>query len=425
MSKINQPTNNNSSLHSLPPGWKETTLGKVGVTVTGKTPSKDNPDDWGDSIDFITPTDINSDLKLLGIVARKLSATGAKRFQKMIIPPKSVVVTCIGSDMGKVVLNKNTALTNQQINSIKINTENDNDFVYYLLKNSYTTLRNVAVGGSTMPILNKSTFESLKVALPSLPEQQAIAAVLSSLDDKIELLREQNKTLESLAQTIFKEWFVKFNFPGSTGKMIDSELGKIPEGWRVGIIKDFGKIICGKTPLKNNQNFYDKDIPFIKIPYMHENIFIDATEDSLSFEGANSQKNKYIPPNSICVSCIATIGLVGITSHKSQTNQQINSIVPDSDNYLEYLFLTLKNLKNNLILIGAGGSATLNINTSTFENIKIIFPNQYVLNVFHELLSPSFERINCNISQVKTLSTLRDTLLPKLMSGKIRVSGFL
>ncbi|HNR81543.1 MAG TPA: restriction endonuclease subunit S, partial [Candidatus Pacearchaeota archaeon] len=102
-------------------GWKMTPLGEMGVAITGKTPSKDNPSDWGDFLDFITPTDIVSDSKYLNNVARKLSEDGANRFKKMIIPPKSVVVTCIGSDMGKVVMNRNEALTNQQINSIKIN----------------------------------------------------------------------------------------------------------------------------------------------------------------------------------------------------------------------------------------------------------------------------------------------------------------
>jgi type I restriction enzyme S subunit len=244
------------------------------------------------------------------------------------------------------------------------------------------------------------------------------------LDNKIELLREQNKTLEATAQAIFKEWFLNFNFSATTGKMIDSELGQIPEGWRVGKIKDFGEIICGKTPSKEKQDFFGGKIPFIKIPDMHGQVFINKTEDWLTEDGANTQKNKYIPANSICVSCIATVGLVSITSEKSQTNQQINSIIPKTDIYLEYLFLSLKNIKEDLLAIGTGGSTTLNINTTTFSNIEMLFPENYILENFHKATLPIFQKLNTNNSQIQTLSVLRDTLLPKLMKGEVRVEGF-
>ena len=115
--------------------WKETTLGETGIVITGKTPSKDNPKDWGDCLDFITPTDFVSESKYLSSVDRKLSEDGKERFQRMIIPSGSVIVTCIGSDMGKVVINKNDCLTNQQINSIIVNPDFDRDFIFYCLGN--------------------------------------------------------------------------------------------------------------------------------------------------------------------------------------------------------------------------------------------------------------------------------------------------
>ena len=178
--------------------------------------------------------------------------------------------------------------------------------------------------------------------------------------------------------------------------MIDSELGEIPEGWKVGKIKDLGDIICGKTPSKAIHDYFGGDIPFIKIPDMHDQVFIIKTEDSLTEQGANTQKNKFLPENSICVSCIATVGLVSITFKGSQTNQQINSIIPQSESYLEYLYFSLKAMKDDLIAIGGGGSATLNINTGTFSNIEIIYPNENILKRFHNIANPFFQKIRFN-----------------------------
>ena len=208
--------------NNIPDSWVKACIGEFGKTITGKTPSKNNPDDWGEKIDFITPSDIPNNLKVISNCARKLSEKGENRFKKMIIPKRSVIVTCIGSDMGKVVMNENKSLTNQQINSIKINDDYSNEYVYYLLKKSYKVLRRAAEGsGSTMPLLNKTYFESLSFVVPPLPEQKAIAKVLTAFDDKIELLQVQNKTLETMAQTIFKEWFGKYQ--------VGDEL---PEGWK-------------------------------------------------------------------------------------------------------------------------------------------------------------------------------------------------
>jgi len=140
--------------------------------------------------------------------------------------------------------------------------------------------------------------------------------------------------------------------------------------------------------------------------------------------GANTQKNKFIPKKSISVSCIATVGLVSITSKDSQTNQQINSIVPNNEKYLEYLYFTLTNMKSDLLAIGSGGSATLNINTSTFSNIEVLIPNKETLEDFHNATNPIFTKILDNLHQIQTLARTRDELLPRLMRGEVRVKGF-
>lgn len=197
----------------IPEGWDIVNIENVGKTITGKTPSKNNPHHWGDKIDFITPSDYTNSRSISNI-ARKLSVDGEEAFSKQITEPGSIAVSCIGSDMGKVILTKNRSLTNQQINTLCVDTNHSNVFWYYRILQSYRLLRSIAEGGgSTMPIINKGQFENISLTAPKFEEQKAIAAVLSSLDDKIELLREQNETIEALAQTLFKRWFIDFNFP--------------------------------------------------------------------------------------------------------------------------------------------------------------------------------------------------------------------
>ena len=295
---------------------------------------------------------------------------------------------------------------------------------YYLSQDSITNYLNgiAETSTTTFPAFRPEVLSELEILIPEDENiQRRIAEILSALDDKIELNRQTNATLEAIAQAIFKEWFVDFNFPGATGEMVESELGMIPEGWRVGKLGDFGEIVCGKTPSKTNENFFGGNIPFIKIPDMHNSVFIVETSDTLTHEGALSQKNKFLPPNSIIVSCIATIGLVSLTAEKSQTNQQINAIVPFRDILTHYAYFTAKNLKDQLMELGSGGSATLNVNTSSFSNIKCVIPSDYVLSSFEFLVKPLFEGILANQQEILSIAKCRDELLPKLMNGEIEV----
>jgi len=273
-------------------------------------------------------------------------------------------------------------------------------------------------GGSTMLSLNQKILGRLPLVLPPLKTQQAIAHTLGTIDDKIDLNRRMNETLEAMAQAIFKSWFVDFD--GCT-EFEDSELGRVPKGWTVKTLADFGTIVCGKTPPKKKHQYYGGDIPFIKIPDMRGQIFVLKTGEMLSREGAEHQVKKQIPKGSICVSCIATVGQVAITTQDSHTNQQINSIVPFEEFYTPYLYLTAKGMEPHLKNLASGGSTTLNLNTGNFSKIKIIAPASEKLKIFHVTTEPIFKKISLNLNEIKLFSDLRDTLLPKLISGELQV----
>lgn len=405
-------------------GYNYKKLGQLGSIITGKTPpSQDKRYYQSSEIAFITPTDYKSDNRYIS-PSRFLSECVKNDFPSIVIPPEAIMVTCIGSDMGKVAMSNTICVTNQQINTIIPNKEIiDSEYLYYSLLSKHETLRKLAEGsGSTMPIINKSDFSNIEISLPPLSEQHRIANILSSFDNKIELLRKENNTLEDIAQSIFKEWFVKYNFPNkdgkpyrdNNGKMIDSELGLIPEGWRVGKLGEFGKIVCGKTPPKNIPEYFNGKYPFIKIPDMQD-MFIVRSEDSLTELGARQLSGKLLPSGSICVSCIATIGKVSITTQDSFTNQQINTIIP-KEGTLEYLYFTLSNMKGYLEQIGNRGSTTFNINTNMFATLDILAPEYNILIIFNQICDKIFKKIASNNKVLLNLIQQKAISLHKLIN---------
>lgn len=307
-----------------------------------------------------------------------------------------------GHGIGKVFYYQGPFWAHNTVLYVKDFKGNFPKFFYYFLKNLDFTTFNT---GSAIPSLNRNHLYLLNIKLPVLAEQKAIASVLSSLDDKIDLLHRQNKTLEAMAETLFRQWFIE----------------EAKEDWEECELSEFGHIICGKTPSKSNANYFGNDVPFLKIPDMHGRVFISKTTDNLSQLGALSQSKKMVPQNSICVSCIATVGLVCITDCDLQTNQQINSIVPNELKFLYYLYEVMLDMYDELHNLASGGTATLNLNTGDFSRIKIVKPDDVTLLQFNNAVIPLFTKIRFNGSQIQTLEQLRDMLLPKLMSGEVRV----
>ena len=400
--------------------WKEVKIGDLGQIITGKTPKTAIKKNWGGKIPFLSPSDDMSN-KISPVTARTLTELGVAEVAKCLIPANSICVSCIGSDLGKVVKTDRELVTNQQINTIVPYSNVDSDFVYYLMCIVGKELNYISKTSTAVPIINKSTFSDWNIVIPEkVEDQRRIASILSSLDRKIELNNKINDDLEEMAQAIFKNWFVDFE-PFKDGKFVDSELGTIPEGWKVGCLGDMGAVVCGKTPSKSNSNYYEGDIPFIKIPDMHGNVFVENSEDRLTEEGSLSQIKKLIPPYSLMVSCIATVGLVSINTKPSHTNQQINTVIPHNKSALFYLYQHIKNNEEFLKNMGRGGTTTLNVNTKSFSNIRLLIPSEIALDQFHGIVEGLFKKIELNMHESRTLSLLRDTLLPRLMSGELEV----
>ncbi|MXS86139.1 restriction endonuclease subunit S [Nitrosomonas sp. HPC101] len=341
-------------------------------------------------------------------------------------------------------------------------------FLYHLVtsKPLIEYWASIADEKSAYPSINPSDIAECFVPIPSLLEQNAIAHILGTLDEKIDLNRRINQTLEAMAQAIFKSWFVDFDpvkakitaieqgqdplraamraISGKTDAELDqmprehhdqlaataalfpdameeSELGEIPKGWGFRQIAQFGEVVCGKTPAKSNPDYFGPGTPFIKIPDMHNNVYVTQPSEQLTVQGVASQPKKTIPPGSICVSCIATVGKVVLVHEPSQTNQQINSIIPKRPEYSFYLYFQMLEKQQEFVDLASGGSATLNMNTSTFSKIETLLPGDGIIKKFSESVASVFSEILANQKQADNLAALRDALLPKLLSGELSI----
>ena len=291
----------------------------------------------------------------------------------------------------------------------------DEDFIYYLVCSPLVREPAIKsmVGSSGRQRVQTDVVQNLEIMVPDYEEQKQISDILKSLDDKIVANTEINKNLEQQAQAIFKAWFVDF-------EPFNEEM---PSDWIIGTVDDLGtEIICGKTPPTKKKEYYGGNTPFITIPDMHGCVYNVSTERYLSAAGVALQPKKTLPPNTVCVSCIGTAGLVNLVSEKSQSNQQINSIVPKEGISAYYIYLLMQTLSETINKLGQSGSTIVNLNKTQFGKIQVAIPSEQVLCNFDTLCKPLFEMILSNQKENIELANLRDALLPKLMSGELDVS---
>jgi len=364
-----------------------------------------------------------------------------KRIRKSRLTPGDVVIVRTGKPGACSVVPEWLADANcSDLVIVRCGPQLDNRFLAYYVNTVACHHVAAHLVGAVQQHFNVGSARTLRINLPPIAEQKAIAAVLGALDDMIELNRRMNATLEAMARALFQSWFVDFDpvrakldgrdpvgLDPATAALFpehleDSPLGHIPKGWEMKTIGDIGDVICGKTPPTSISDYYGEDIPFITIPDMHGNVFGAATARKLSHAGANSQANKTLPPGSLCVSCIATPGLVVITSEDSQTNQQINSVVPHQKEETYFWYWVMTGLGAEIASSGSGGSVLVNLSKGRFETLQVIKPPHALIRAYHNAVRPLFEAVLANTHQSRTLATLRDTLLPKLLSGELSVT---
>jgi type I restriction enzyme S subunit len=299
----------------------------------------------------------------------------------------------------------------------------DEKFIYYL---SISPLfREIAIqsmtGSSGRQRVQVDVLEKSKMKLPAIEEQKEIAKILSSIDDKIELNNQINKNLEAMAQAIFKSWFVDFE-PFQDGEFVESELGMIPKEWMVGNILDFADLLSGATPKTSIPEYWNGDILWVtaKDVAAKQGCFILDTERKITHLGVEKSNAKILPKNTIVITARGTVGAYALLGCEMTINQSTYGLKSKDNNADYYLYFTIARFIE-LLRQHSYGTVFNTITTKTFKSIKIIIPERNVLNRFNQVVSPFMEKVVNNQLENRTLATLRDTLLPKLMSGEVRV----
>lgn len=298
------------------------------------------------------------------------------------------------------------------------NEKSETQFLAYLL--SIMDLGRLS-GQSAQPGLSVKTLKIQKVSLPNLSDQRKIAGILSALDSKIENNNKINANLEAQAEALFKSWFVDFT-PFKDQPFVDSELGPIPQGWKVGKLGDLGEIVGGSTPSKSKPEYYTthgiawltpKDLSTSKAK------FTSRGEIDITDEGYKSTSTKLMPRGSVLFSSRAPIGYLTIAKNEICTNQGFKSLVPNGVG-TGFVYYTLRHLTPQ-IENRATGSTFKEASATLMRSVETIVPPTSILNKFEELLRPILQFQEKKEEENQRLAALRDTLLPKLMSGEIKL----
>jgi type I restriction enzyme S subunit len=392
----------------VPNGWKECRLEEVAKIVGGGTPKTDVDEYWNGDIPWITPKDLsNFSGRYISKGERNISEKGLVNSSAKLLPPGTILLTS-RAPVGYLAIAENEITTNQGFRSLVPLNNIDNIFLFYLLKNNIEYLKSQATG-TTFGELAGSVLKSLVFLFPPLPEQRAIASVLSSLDDKIDLLHRENKTLEAMAETLFRQWFVE----------------EAKDEWEEVPLSEVTKIAIGRTPPRKESHWFStdpKDVKWVSIKDLGQSeVFVFDTSEYLKQEAVENFNIPIIPADTVLLSFKMTVGRVGITTEPMVSNEAIAHFKFDDNTPFskEYLYIFLKTFKYESL--GSTSSIVTAINSSMIKDIEIIIPDDITMNVFRTYTEPLFSKIKANIYQIRTLEKLRNTLLPKLMSGEVRI----
>ena len=391
--------------------WKKVTLNDIGKIVTGKTPKTKNTEFWNGGIPFVTPADLQKSKHIFS-TARTVSHIGLNSVKGATLPAGAVCVSCIGN-LGYTALTTQKSVSNQQINSIIPNSDFDNDFVYYLMKSLWDEFKNLEGQSTTLSILNKTLFSKIEVLVPDKVTQQPIAQVLSSLDDKIELNAQINHNLEEQAKAIFKSWFVDFE-PFQDGEFIDTELGQIPAGWRIGTLNEIADITMGQSPQGSSYNEDSVGTVF----YQGRAEFSDRFPVRRLF---TTEPKRMAEAGDVLLSVRAPVGDMNIANESCCIGRGLAAIHAKKA-FSSFVFYTMHALKPELDKYNGEGTVFGCINKDALNSQKIIIPPDNIIFEFEQTASSLDRKYLAGFQENMRLTQLRDALLPKLMSGEIDVS---
>jgi type I restriction enzyme S subunit len=398
-------------------------VGDLGKVVTGRTPPSSKPECFGGEFPFITPSDMDG-RKTIRTTERYLSKAGYSLLRSNLLPASAVAVSCIGWQMGKSTLTNRPSFTNQQLNSIIPDRSRvDADYLYYALTTRREELKRLGSVGTRTPILNKSAFCALEIELPELASQRRIASILSAYDDLIENNTRRINILEDMAQMLYREWFVNFRFPGHEKvRMVESELGPIPEGWPVVGFDEISDILSGGTPKTTEPSYWNGPIPFFGPTDAPDNFYVIGTTKSITELGLSKCNSKLYPAETVFITARGTVGKVALPASSMAMNQSCYALRGKRGINQLALFLITKDCARQLKQ-KSHGAVFDTITIETFQKLRIVRPTDTLLSMLESAARPLFGLVLNLLRRNATLRTTRDFLLPKLISGEVPVEA--
>lgn len=403
--------------------WKEVRLGDVCDLIAGFA---FKAKDFGE---FPTKVIKIGDIKppfvdYVGQVGVDISNYDINRLSKYTVKYGDYVLAMTGATIGKVgkYISKNFSYINQRVLKFSPKQNVDADYINYIICSNIFAkyVVNYVDSESAQPNISASTISKFAFQIPSeKDDQRRIASILSSLDRKIELNNKINADLEEMAQAIFKNWFVDFE-PFKDGKFVDSELGMIPEGWKVGTLGEFCKCLLGGTPSRSKEEYWNGEVNWINSGEINKFRILEASE-KITELGLAKSATKLLPKKTTVLAITgATLGQVSLLEIDTCANQSVIGVLENAEVPYEYIYPFIKDRIEMLIQHQTGG-AQQHINKDNVESLIFLLPAINVLEDYISLVSPMYKRIESQCFENLYLSTLRDTLLPRLMSGELEV----
>ena len=385
--------------------WKECTLAEITSILGDGLHGTPNYDKNGEYF-FINGNNLSNGKIIIKSDTKRADLSEYDKYKKNL--NDRTILVSINGTLGNIALyNNEKCILGKSACYFNVNADVDKYFIKYVVTNKdfQEYIRNFATG-TTIPNVSLKTMREYSFFLPPIEEQKAIAEVLSSLDDKIDLLHRQNKTLENLAQTLFRQWFIE----------------EAKEEWEIGTLDDILSVKGGSTPSTANSDFWDGEISWTTPRDLSSNVgvYLFKTERKITEEGLEKISSGLLPTGTILLSSRAPVGYLAISDIPLAINQGYIAILDNKDFSKYFIYLWLKE-NIDYIVSNANGSTFLEISKSVFKSLEVIKPPKEIRLKFDNKVIPMFEKIKINSKQIQTLENLRDTLLPKLLRGEVRV----
>ena len=429
--------------------WKELRIDDVADIIGGGTPSTKDEENFNGDIPWVTPKDLSDyPYRYISRGERNISKKGLANSSARLMPKNTVLLTT-RAPVGYVAIASNPIATNQGFRSLIVHEGFSHEFVFYLLKFNTENLKSHATG-TTFAELSGSTLKRMRFLFPPLSEQHVIAHILGSLDDKIELNRKMNETLESMAKAIFKSWFVDFGpvrakaegrDPGLPKEIADlfpaefedSALGEIPKGWSVKSLSEVTKVITkGTTPTKKDVDVAphaDAQINYVRVNAIEEDgtILLNKLTTIPESVHLGVLKRSVLFENDVLYTIAGTIGRISVVKASmlpANTNQAVAIIRPQPMIPADYLVFTMRQaafreeLHSNIV-----HAVQANLSLGMLSRAKAVFPPEATMVQLFKPIENIASQMDLNCDESATLTSIRDALLPKLISGEIRIKN--